>query len=208
MVPVHLVFTSCFVGWGKWTVYFFDCLPPLTSCLWISSGSPCPEWRKQPKIRVISNNMDSDNKWASLIKVGSFYHVNIKLVQTAKWCLRDGPKGENKANSGEGAFASRQAAHVIQVSLVSLTWLHLEERICFINLSLLLPSFWAIKTQFGIVSCGGKIRLNMLREKHSTYWDREGFILVVKGHVSSEASLSQHAIKVVLTACREEPETG
>lgn len=82
------------------------------------------------------------------------------------------------------------------------------DKVCFINLSLLLPSFWAIKTQFGIVYCGGKIRLNMLREKRSTYWDREGFILVVKGHVSSEASLSQHAIKVVLTACWEEPETG
>lgn len=127
MVTVHLVFTSCFVGWGKWTVYFFDCLPPLTTCLWISSGSPCPEWRKQPKLQVINNNMDSDYRRASLIEVGSFYHVNVKLVQTAKWCLGDGPKRENKANGGEGAFASRQAAHVIQVSLVSLTRLHLEE---------------------------------------------------------------------------------
>lgn len=40
----------------------------------------------------------------------------------------------------------------------------------------------------------------------SAYWDREGFILVVKGHVASEASLGQHAIKVVLTASWEVPE--
>lgn len=39
--------------------------------------------------------------------------------------------------------------------------------------------------------------------KCCTYWDREGFILVVKGHVSCVASLGQHAIKVVLTASWE-----
>lgn len=147
--------------------------------------------------------MDSDNKWASLIKVGSFYHVNIKLVQTAKWCLCNGPKRENKANGGEGAFTSRQAAHVIQVSLVSLTRLHLEEQTRSVSLNS--HCFFQVSD---IVYCAGTIRPNMLREKCSTYWDREGFILVVKGHVPSEASLSQHAIKVVLTACREEPEMG
>lgn len=38
-----------------------------------------------------------------------------------------------------------------------------------------------------------------------SYWDREGFILVVKGHTSSVSSLGQHAIKVVFTTSREEP---
>lgn len=63
----------------------------------------------------------------SLIKVVSCYHVNIKLVETAEWRLGDGPKRENEANSGEGALASGQRAHVTQVGLVSLAWLHLQK---------------------------------------------------------------------------------
>lgn len=51
-------------------------------------------------------------------------HVNIKLVKAAKRGLRDGPEREHKANSGEGALASRQRAHVTQISFVSLAWLH------------------------------------------------------------------------------------
>lgn len=54
------------------------------------------------------------------------YHVNIKLVQTAKRRLCDGPERQDKANGGEGALASRQGAHVAQVSRVSLTRLDLK----------------------------------------------------------------------------------
>lgn len=41
--------------------------------------------------------------------------------------------------------------------------------------------------------------------KLSSYWDGEGFALVVKRHASSVTSLGQHAIEVVLTARWEEP---
>lgn len=40
-----------------------------------------------------------------------------------------------------------------------------------------------------------------------SYWDGEGFFLVVEGHASGVASLGQHAIKIVFTAGREEPKT-
>lgn len=94
----------------------------------------------------------------------SFYHVNIKLVQTAKWCLRDGPKRENKTNSGEGALSSRQAAHVIQVGLVSLTWLHLEERTRSVvfNLSVFTSCYEQLKPSFKVYF-GGKFRLIMFK---------------------------------------------
>lgn len=59
---------------------------------------------------------------------GSSYHVNIELIEAAERRLCDGPKGENKANSGEGALAPGQRAHVTQVSLFSLTRLHLGRR--------------------------------------------------------------------------------
>lgn len=67
---------------------------------------------------------------------GSYYHVNIKLVKTAERRLCDRPKRENKANSGEGALASRQGAHVTQVGLVSLARLHLQRsgpELCFVQ---------------------------------------------------------------------------
>lgn len=68
------------------------------------------------------------NNFLTSTQSGSSYHVNIELIQAAERRLCDGPKGENKANSGEGALAPGQRAHVTQVGLFPLTRLHLCRR--------------------------------------------------------------------------------
>lgn len=40
------------------------------------------------------------------------HHVDIELVEASEGWLGDLPQGEHEANSGEGAFATREGPHV------------------------------------------------------------------------------------------------
>lgn len=140
-----------------------------------------------------SSRRSHPDKLVTSIESGSCYHVNIKLIKAAERRLCDRPKRENKANSGEGALASGQGTHVTQVSLVFLARVHLRRNG---------PEFCLYEKSDCYCTRWGTVQ----RIKRS-YWDREGFFLVVKGHASRVASLGQHAIKIVFTSGREEPRT-
>ena len=53
------------------------------------------------------------------------HHVDVKLIEASEWGFRDLPQGEHEADSGEGAFPTRQRPHVTHAIILPARRLYL-----------------------------------------------------------------------------------